>query len=401
MKSSDKNTYSAEGLQKAATCIPTFRNKKTVFLCPHCGAVQKMGFSSFHPATLNPLPLKSDRICKLPGAVLQKCPKCGGICFHPEYREPALTGYPSVVEPSESLPLICAAFILCLWSACYYIYVKTEFPNTMTSSDILHVIMFIAGALAVSAGVFYFSSLYGNRRRTELSAERLKNPEYLKAMIKCGLILPVSYYMYMNRDESRNTPETDNEPDVYPLLGGTCGYCGQIIKKSWEIPQAGQTVFRCPHCRQKVFDPKTFELAFHKKDERQNIYSDIRNECRKILLKRILILACCAIGTVAAYAFFTLGLHILFDSRHSVNRDSMYTLFLGGLFSICLPGGIFTMIMKIRTVIKMSPASFTECLNESGKRMKRQEYAESYAQGRSFFFDSPEDEQSDESSSEK
>ncbi len=402
-KKYDVYGYTAEKLARAKIYETRNRNqgKLCYLVCPHCH--KQVDSISFAPDKANEtgyyLLYFSHRTArymaernKRTGAELKCCPECGEIFLDPRYREPAIGG-------TKRTPDI-KYFILPVFTFIILIGFALNFINKSLSSDsfptpaillslsmvsFVLITIVIMGISLKALKLYEVKNRYNPNQELENSVKRLKNPDYLKALLRLGRELPVKYRALLQSQEGNTgaSTEKDSDSQVYRLKEGCCEYCGCFVKVPEISPSFNRAILKCPQCSHELYDSDICELCAYPEEEQKHKYEETEKGIINALRSEKKIIKNGSIVTVISLAvIFFIGLIMLTggDSQlinfHSKPKLLILVFILTGLI---LTIGAFVTCLSInryRYIMKCRPESRSNEIRKSSIRMNNQDYAQ-------------------------
>ncbi len=386
--------YTDEALRTAAKCRFKRKRKdrsKYMVTCPNCGksAPGPAVGSSYIPNGCTSDYFGIGDFTQDPGAALRVCRGCGQVYRDPRYREVAMTGHPQ--EPDKKGPLIAIGMILtlCFFMCIYYANSQKCLFDALKSDGMCRTtstvtLCFFLGLVTYAVCLFAYIRLTAKKREKEvgLSAERLQNPEYLKAMDMVQIKLPKKYSRII-RPRNAILEATTPKDEVFLMKNGCCDYCGYVMKTSTSLPGIGASISECPQCHSSVYDKDVIELGGISKERRRTIYDRTRSRIMRSLTN-------CALTAAVSLAVLIFMLIVI-----KSNFDRMFygpfapgfegRLFFNKFFFLELVAcalslmALYVSVKASAVRIKLLGKDYKSALDDSIRRMKSSAYAEKYA----------------------
>ena len=390
--------YTPQNLRDAAMCSFKSMQHTKLPACPRCGKVGSYNrgiLDSSFGKRINDAYHGHDILSRRPGPVLQCCTKCGQIFFNPANREIAITGH-----PDNTAVLLGAFLLMILTVAGYaaYLYFSGTYVCLTGESSLCtsHTVFTIVTVLCSVSLIFlvYYTSRYTDdvRKEFERSAARLGNTEYLKAMARFGVRLPLKYRNLINsRDNAEHdiaaSGRDENRNDIYLTEDNCCGYCGCLLDRHALFEDSiGPAVIRCPQCHSSLYNDNAIELAAVPEILRSYRYRSFRkSQIRAVILFSALSVLSLVVISIAGY-FLKDSLEELIHTGLRFGSGSLnFKLIVIETVMICL--AILTLHKFLTAIFRLHRSapflkSFGTLLSESEHRMKNSGYAEKVSKGR-------------------
>lgn len=398
--------YTRQNLKEAKMCAFKTIGKIQYPRCPQCG---KIG-SYTSGITLSPLIelinhiYNGHEILNLrPGPVLQYCDKCGTVYFNPANTEVALSGTRNRIAVLSGfwfmLFAIITGYILYLYFSGFLNCLTRmqasagNFQCTVTPNLIIISIFCFLGLVSL----IYYGAKYSDDCKKEFaeSARRLSNTEYLKAMERFGITLPVKYKKLINsRDNAKQgiffIDNSQRQDDVYLIDNYCCSYCGYMLKRpSLYEKSIGPALIKCPQCHINLYDNNAIELAAPVK-----AWQSYRYKCfRKSQLICILLFS--GLSFISVAIMISVGYFLKNELQEIMYAEELFgpdapniKLFGCELMIEIIAGiGLYKFLLAIFRLHRKGSfmKNFDTLFSESEHRMKNHIYAEKVARGEKLF----------------